>query len=340
MLLPPDVEERIMRILAAVTSAFSVYSIGRELGQTVGRAIQSAVGTISSGQLTYLEQSFLAGKMASQIGTNRLRTMSEGEIVSWLRTANLELTVADQAILNQLRQDTERWLTGRSEAWQARIRTDLASADRAWRATLSTGSFADQSARSLARNSALTELMDRLRDQATQIRADVSRLVQSEMNNYFQQGQVSEYDRQEMVYKVPRLMACEHCIRVCTNFDGTPILYPLEEVMGNSNFGLPAYAWEFTIGPIHPYCYCILYSTLDEPPYDAGSGEAAGRRERRKELKKSLTKSNSCGVPADPELLFEDQPDRNKGHQHVDKLPPHHMAMIKAVKEIYGDKIK
>ena len=79
------------------------------------------------------------------------------------------------------------------------------------------------------------------------------------MSGYFQEGQVAGLSGDELVWKLPRASACVHCLRIHTNADGSPRKYKLADVEGNSNSGLPAFAWGFTIGPTHPYCYCVLF---------------------------------------------------------------------------------
>jgi len=330
MLLDRESEKRIMDIIAAVVSSYTVYAINRELGQTVVQAAQSALGLTPAGRLTFLESSYIAGKAANILGTDAIRRMSEAELVTWITENNIVLTPADRVVINQMKTDTERWLQGRSEAWQARMRAEIAIADTAWRATLQSTSFADAAALAAARSAALRNLLNRMEGSSELWQGDIDRLVQSEMNSYFQTGQVSLASDDEIVYKVPRGSACRHCLRITLNTDGSFKRFRLGEVRGNSNINVPAIAWQFTIGPIHPYCYCVLYREDDKdlgPRKDLAEAKADS-------LGKSLRK-NSCGISDDPDLLFEEQEgDSDHGHR-----PAHFTAMINAVKRAYGDSL-
>ena len=122
---------------------------------------------------------------------------------------------------------------------------------------------------------------------------DIDRLVQSEMNNYFQQGQMAEVDGEEIVYKIPRVGACRHCLRIHLHPDGTPRKFKLKDVSGNSNYGLPAYAWQFSIGPLHPYCYCVLYREIDKPPPKEKSAAAKRLKLARQRMLRGESEVNS-----------------------------------------------
>ena len=333
MLLAREVEQRVEGIVAAVASAFSVFVTGRELGQSIPEAAISAVGISPAGQMTILDQSYLAGKLATQLGSKRVKRMSESEIMETVQRINLQITDNDRAIIAQLRNDTERWLTGRSEGWRQRFRTSLSQADRDWRAMLATGSAGTGADRALARNAMLRNLRDRLREDSAGFQADVDRLIQTEMHSYFQQGMVAEAPEDEIVYKVPRAGACRHCMRINLESDGSPKKYKLSEVAGNSNIGLPADMWTFTIGPVHPYCYCILFRESDEK---APGPNKRLRNARRERLSKSAEEPSSCGtVPA--EMLFEEQPLAHNGHSHP--IPAHQRSLIKAVKATIGENV-
>lgn len=256
MLISEETEKRILDILAAISSSFSVFMLGKELGQGTIRALS---GALTTSRLTFLEQSFLAGKLASEIGTDNLRKMTQAQLMDWVRNNNLQLDEVEKAALSGLRRDTERYLAGRTTTWQQRFRSELISADKAWRATIAGESFTDAQAISLARNQSLDELIASLNGANAAFKSDINRIVQSEMNAYFQTGQTAKIKDDEEVYKIPRVGACVHCMRLHLNNKGGPKIYKMKDVRGNSNIGKKAGQWKFVIGPTHPYCYCILH---------------------------------------------------------------------------------
>jgi len=330
MLLDRETENRITQIINAVVSSFSAFAIGRELGQSFIQAVSSGLGLTTAGRLSFLESAFIAGKAAQLLGTDRLRRMTESELVAWLRVNNVQLTASERTMLNQMKDNTERWLLGRSTAWQQRMRAEIAVVDTQWRSTLANTNFRDAQALTIARSAALGNLLNRIEDSAADWIPDVDRLVQSEMNNYFQTAQVTGLSGEEIVYKQPRASACRHCLRICVTSGGDLRRFRLSDVSGNSNVGTRAESWVFTIGPIHPYCYCVLYRETD-----INKGPQQALKEARAEFHKSLKKSaNECGISDDPDLLFEEQGQSNKHGR-----PPHVTAMINAVKRTYGDRL-
>jgi len=329
-LLDRATESRVMQIVNAVVSSFSVFALGRELGQTIPQAASASLGITTAGRLTFLESSYLAGKVATAIGTDTLRTMTEPQLVSFITNNNIVLTEADRVTINAMKENTERWLQGRTAAWQAKMRAEIAVADQAWRATIASTTFDNAGALAVARNTALVNLVNRVEDSSAEWAADVDRLVQSEMNNFFQEAQTADLSGEEIVYKQPRVSACPHCLRICVKPDGSFRRFKLKDVAGNSNIGRKAAQWVFTIGPIHPYCYCVLYRESDVSKGPHRSLARAKRQSLHKGLKK-----NSCGIPDDPDLLFEDQ----KGDPKHSHRPAHVNVLINAVKKAYGDSL-
>lgn len=329
-LLNSQIEKRVKDLLQTVGNAFAVFSIGRDLGQSGFRAASSAAGFNTASRLTFLEQSFLAGKASRAIGTNALKKMTRAQILDWFNTNNIQLTDRDRAILASLRNETERWIEGRTGAWKNRIDAAIASADAEWRAVISNSSFQDGQSITLARNAALRNLVDRLDDSQSGMQSDVDRIIQSEMHRWFQQGAVADVDGEELVYKIPRYSACRWCLSLHTEPDGSPKIYKLSEVAGNSNFGLPAYAWKFVIGPVHPYCYCILHRVSDQTPKKKDKKLANARRET---LRKSIEMQSSteCG-PIQMNVLYEEQ---LIGYQAGEEPPEYELSLVETVRELY-----
>lgn len=327
MLISEETEQKIEAVIAALASSISVFMIGRELGQTSAQALSSALTTR---KLTFLEQSYLSGKIASRIGVENLRKMTESEIRDWIINNNVTLSDLERADLEELRRNTRRWLDNRSSTWAQKAKIKIASADQQWRAAIASGNIKEASARSLARNTAFRELTASIRGEAETFKSDVDRLIQTEMHAYFQRGRVSEWSGEEIVYKIPRSTACRHCMRLHVESDGSPKKYLLSDVVGNSNWGLPAYSWQFTIGPVHPHCYCELYREVERKPRKS-KRLAQARSER---LSKSAPEDhNSCGVEGNP--VYEEM---IKSAKADEEMPDYVAPLIELVAELNSDK--
>lgn len=326
MLIDKDTESKLERVIQGLVSSYAVYSIGRQIGQTIPQAAAAAVGTKNS-PLTYLEVSYLAGKVARQLGPNRLKSMNERQLIEYLRTSDIVMSAADRKTLSQLKDSTERWLKNRTGAWSSKLRTAIDTANKEWRTALAQTAFTDNRQLTTARNAVLLALVQKLDEESDSWDGDVDRVLQTEMNTYYQQGQVSGAAGNELVYKVPRVTACKHCLRIHLDDVGNPRIYKLSEVIGNSNIGMPAPMWQFTIGPTHPYCYCVLYYATDKPPKQNPDLEKALKDSRKG------PRPNTCGVPDDSTMLFEDQVQAPHEHQ----MQPHELTLIAAARKVFAE---
>lgn len=235
-------------------------------------------------KLSFLEQAYVTGKIASELGMDRVMKMSEEDIQSWVNQQGFNLSPADVAIIVNLRGELSNWVENQSNRWIAKIRTEINVANRSWTRTLEGKSFKDSAEKLELRSKALEELTSNLEEIFDGSSADADTLIQTQLSDFFQEGQVTGVDPEEYVYKVPRLTACKYCLDLHLNSDGTPKVYKLKEVLGQSNVGSRAYEWGFTIGPTHPHCYCILYRVTEKAP-EPSTELADARRESRKSRK-------------------------------------------------------
>lgn len=329
MLLDPSVELRIVKILEAVASAFSTYSIGKELRQAGSPEIlaafapSSGMSSLSGFSLTYLETSYLAGKAASMIGLTKLKAMSESELTDWVRTHNLTLTSGDKAILDGLRADTERSISARLGVWQQRVREAISSAETQWQTALALGKLKKPEVETAFRSEMLDTLGRKFIDIERMNLGELMKVSQTEMSMFFQRGQVALLPGDTYVYKVPRPAACSNCLRVHLNKNGTPKMMKLSDVLGESNRKTPAPLWTWTLGPLHPYCYCELHVVgVDGDGKFTASEFSELATLRKQALRKSVA----------PKEL-------HSAHDVFEGglLPPHHLSLINSLRKIYGD---
>lgn len=265
MLISQQTQDHLESLVGVLASSMAILATGREL-RGERSTISSAVSVMAMGKLTALEQSYVAGKIASYVGVDVIRTMTEEALKDWILANNFMLTPVDRANLEHLKESAESWIQGRGDAWKAKLRQVTSKANLAWKAAVETRNFTDNAQKAALRERALREYTDDLHEMMDAVDPEVDRLVQSEIVNFFQRGQVSGFISNELVYKVPRPTACKYCLELHLNADGSPKTYKLSEVLGSSNIGSAAYSWGFTIGPTHPHCYCVLYRTSEREP--------------------------------------------------------------------------
>ena len=203
-----------------------------------------------------LETAYAAGKLMAGSTPDKVNRMGEKQLREALRA--VELGVRDRSVMDVLAARAASSAESIMDRWRGQIRTAVDGANSQWRGLLEGGLLSD-SALDAARAGAREELGEAITSTILRTQNALDTLLQTQVAQFQLEGQTSEEDDEAIVYKVPRPTAEKHCVRLHVNPDGSYIEYRLGDVRGNTNEGLPAYAWEFTVGPVHPHCYCVLY---------------------------------------------------------------------------------
>jgi hypothetical protein len=127
---------------------------------------------------------------------------------------------------------------------------------------------------------------------------DWVRIVETEMNNVFQQGRAQTIRETKggdsIVFKDVFSGACKVCIKVyLTNGIGSqPILFKLSELEANGdNIGLKQSDWKPTLSGVHPFCRCHLRSLPEGYKWDEEKEKFTPQKEeieRRVERKSKI----------------------------------------------------
>lgn len=122
-------------------------------------------------------------------------------------------------------------------------------------------------------------------------------------------------EKDPQVYKIISPGACAQCRRIWGTF-GSPVIYRLSEIVGRSNFGLPAKEWGPTIGPTHPNCFPAGHSVVTKRGYlpieDVSVGDEVWTHKGRWRPVKSVFKSVHRGdliIVAAGEHVLESTPE-------------------------------
>jgi len=241
------------------------------------------------GAPSLLEQTYIAGKVAAKIGPDRVRGMSQAQISRWARDHGLVRSKEDEARLDTLKKASSLWMAALVEDLTNKVRREVALAESKYTAEVITRD-SDGSLRKSLWDTLKAGFVSNLIDNVTKVMSTfenwVDRFVQTELAKFFQEGQISSIRQDEEVYKIPRTSACPECLRLHVDTDGHPYIYKLSAVMGNSNIGAKPFQWRFTIGPVHPHCYCVLYRVEVDPPSPILALALAKKESRETSLKR------------------------------------------------------
>lgn len=300
-LITAEVEAELEAWLTSYLSAFSNMSIGVDVGDVnlgsnrvlgLGTRVTSAgQGASIGGSVPTLEQAYLAGKMAGEVGTNPVRRMSDKQVARAVGEGRVVLDETDRVRIRETNRAAQRHLKDRVDRVIRSTRITVSQANQEWQGELLSGrAGATAAARGGARASRLNLLGSVIRQDTQKMIVGNRRFLQTQIAQSFQDAQVVKAPPDEIVYKIPRMSAEFHCMRLHLQSDGMPIRYRLSEVIGNSNIGLPPGAWRFVIGPVHPNCYCILHreSIEKNPGANLARAEARDRELERVRVKGKL----------------------------------------------------
>jgi len=276
-ILNEETEERVAGdVTAATMGVIAAVLIGKELRPDAinrGRLFLPRLGRA----LTPLERAYLAGKVANVVGPAKVRKMTAATLDKWIAT-RIKFDEQDLARLEGLKGRTRRWLRGRQEDWAKRSRVAVDRASTRHDADVAASRPGRETRRVKDREKNLRGLSRSLQGEAVILTREMDKMIQTDTYQYFQSGQMSNVNGEELVYKVPRPSAEIQCMRLHISATGEPIKYKLAEVQGNSNIGAAPDDWVFTIGPVHPNCYCVLFREIQTPSPSKSAAMARNRQ--------------------------------------------------------------
>lgn len=121
----------------------------------------------------------------------------------------------------------------------------------------------------------LTNIVNEIGKKTGDWTKDWGRIVDTEMNNIYQQGRaqtiIDTSSIEAKVYKMPFPDACRHCIRLylTSGVGSKPRVFTLEELVANgTNVGRKVRDWKAVLGSMHPHCRCHLVHVLPGQVWD------------------------------------------------------------------------
>lgn len=150
----------------------------------------------------------------------------------------------------------------------------------------------------LKKREAWRKIVTDLGDESGDWARDLGRIAATEKTRAVQEGQargmMKEHPGGNNVAKVPAPGACKHCVRLhLTGGPGSPPkVFPLSELAANgSNVGRKAADWLATVGPVHPWCECLLVKVPDGWVFDDSGSLVPEMLTRGERMARNLRKS-------------------------------------------------
>lgn len=158
------------------------------------------------------------------------------------------------------------------------------------------GTVKDAIERGVAERKSVSEIVSDLGHKTGEWRHDWGRIVETEMNDVFQQarlqGIIDKYGPDAMVMKTVFPGACKHCIRLYLTggIGSEPKQFKASELLANgTNIGRKTFEWKPVVGSTHPFCRCHIVYVPPGYVWDEEKGMfVIGKFERKVERKSKI----------------------------------------------------
>jgi hypothetical protein len=304
MILNPFQIENILRQISKNILVYIGVNLGEGVLSEVDKAILTSAGlnVVGLGGLypAYYRM-FLLGRLTQLIGDANSKKLEYADFEKYLQKNQYQpLTPFETIQYNIARQATYKHLKNLDN----RIRSDVEGSINGWLARSEYENIIkEEIIAGVAQRKALTNIVSDIGHRTGDWSKDLGRIVDTEMNNIFQQGRAvtiaeANKGKDPWVYKDVYAGACRHCIALYTTkgLGSEPRLFRLSELIANgSNIGRKVGDWKGTVTGIHPFCRCLLRKKNDYQIWDkvkkqfVYDDEALAREEKRLGIKGTVT---------------------------------------------------
>ncbi len=216
-------------------------------------------GLIKKYVVDSLQILYTAGKASAILGDSVVRNFGKAKVTKMINAGEIMLSNTEKASLELVRAEIENKLEGLFSDVKAEINgayRNRVSGDESFRASVR-GALVDK----VAGRKSIKQLANDIGKRTGAWGRDLHRIAFTESVNLYEYGTVlghmaktNKKADEVFVAKIPRAGACKECVRLFTNKDGTPKVFKLSDIIGNSNVGRKRKDWLPTIGPVHPFC--------------------------------------------------------------------------------------
>lgn len=216
-------------------------------------------------------QSYLFGRLSGILNKKQLNSLSYKDFEGYLTKAQFtKPTQIDLAAYNISLKKTYSYLKGIGD----KIKTQIAS-------TLSNEEMQnllkrqreeglkivkEEISRGVLEKKSVQKVISDIGHKMNDWQHDWGRVVETEMQNIYELGAaqqiMNEHGPDAKVYKTVYGGACKFCIQFYTTngIGSQPRIFKLADLMANgTNIGRKQKDWLPTVGPVHPFCRCIIH---------------------------------------------------------------------------------
>lgn len=208
---------------------------------------------------------YLLGKLTAILSEEQVRTLDYPDLLQYFKKGQyIPLSRREQIELELAQRRSYVHLKGLKERAKQQFESIVLNQQSITRSEYETA-VKEEIAEGVAKRRSLSAIVSELGHRTKEWQHDWGRIVDTEMNNIFQQGRAEvlrEKEADPLVYKNVYPGACRHCIQkyLSAGIGSRPIVFKLSELEANgTNVGKKVADWKPTLGGLHPFCRCTLY---------------------------------------------------------------------------------
>jgi len=214
-------------------------------------------------------QAYYWGKLSELIGDYNAGKINYNDFTQYLKKGQYQpLTNLEKYSLEAAKNRTYRHITGLGEGMKNDFQNILTQTELERREEYEKV-IKKELEKGVADRKSLNQIVSELGHKSSDWDRNWGRIVDTEMNNIFQEGRAAQIKQKEskdaLVYKDVYPEACRHCIKAyLTNGLGSkPKVFKLSELEANgTNIGKKVIDWKPVIHSTHPHCRCTLHKVI------------------------------------------------------------------------------
>ena len=208
---------------------------------------------------------YLLGKLTSILSDEQARSLDYEDFLKYIKRGQYQpLSKLEQSQLEIARRKTYVYLKGLKQKAHNTLESIVLNQESLSRQQYETA-IKEETVRGIKERKSLQSIVSDLGHRTNEWGHDWARIVDTEMNNIFQEGRAQSFKEKEedpLVYKQVYEGACRHCIRLylTAGLGSKPVVFKLSKLEANgTNIGKKVQDWKATLQGVHPYCRCHLY---------------------------------------------------------------------------------